>query len=345
MRCPSFRSTVVRRVNTSFTAFSSISCIMADIFWRRASFCAASDADWSRYIFDFKNLHSKKSEGIRSGDLGVHVWLKYWMNMQFSHNVECSRSFTSRTVWGAAASCIKMTVWRACRAYSSAIILFYNSAAYRWPVKEFVSKPVFVTSSEKKNGQIMKSPAKPYQTVTLCCCKSTSKMDLEFLRSFTWQLWVSTTPEKMKWASSVRLWSHSCCSSILLNTKSRSQADSVLGSVVTCRDTFSGVIRFALQTHPYDTLVCLKSSRTLHSPRAETADMNCTVCSTVVATAANAEGHPLLGHDVKVPVVSNFLSFCSMQKKLSVICNLPYPSWSDMLGMTQWLFPNSYNTV
>ncbi|GFR13555.1 hypothetical protein TNCT_39391 [Trichonephila clavata] len=55
----------------------------------------------------------------------------------------------------------------------------------------------------------------------------------------------------------------------------------------------SKVIRSALQTLPYDTPVCLETSRGLHSPRAATADINCTACSTVVATAAAVEGVPL----------------------------------------------------
>ncbi|KMQ81420.1 hypothetical protein RF55_26375 [Lasius niger] len=73
MCCPSFKSTAVRRVTTPFTAFSSISCVMADTFWRMASFSAASDAGWSRYTFDFRNPHSQKSQGVRSGDLGGHA--------------------------------------------------------------------------------------------------------------------------------------------------------------------------------------------------------------------------------------------------------------------------------
>ncbi|GIY69680.1 uncharacterized protein CEXT_431681 [Caerostris extrusa] len=56
----------------------------------------------------------------------------------------------------------------------------------------------------------------------------------------------------------------------------------------TSRDTVS-VIRNAFQTLPYDTPVCLETSRALRSPCAVTADMDCTVCSTVVATAAAVE--------------------------------------------------------
>ena len=39
---------------------------------------------------------------------------------------------------------------------------------------------------------------------------------------------------------------------------------------------------------------------------AETADMDCTVCSIVIATAASAGGLPLLRRDAKEPVASNF---------------------------------------
>ncbi|GFT63722.1 hypothetical protein TNCV_871431 [Trichonephila clavipes] len=51
-----------------FTAISSISCVMADTFWWMASFTAARDASWSGYTFDFKNSHSQKSQGVRSGE-------------------------------------------------------------------------------------------------------------------------------------------------------------------------------------------------------------------------------------------------------------------------------------
>ncbi|GIY65275.1 hypothetical protein CEXT_148951 [Caerostris extrusa] len=50
-----------------------------------------------------------------------------------------------------------------------------------------------------------------------------------------------------------------------------------------------------LSRHCSTTLpVCLEVSRALHYPCAATADMDCTVCSTVVATAAAVEGRPLL---------------------------------------------------
>ena len=60
MYWPTYRSTVVRRVTTPFTAFSSISWVMSATFWWMASFCTVSDAGWSRYTFDFKDPYSQK---------------------------------------------------------------------------------------------------------------------------------------------------------------------------------------------------------------------------------------------------------------------------------------------
>ncbi|GFY42310.1 hypothetical protein TNIN_494881 [Trichonephila inaurata madagascariensis] len=53
-------------------------------------------------------------------------------------------------------------------------------------------------------------------------------------------------------------------------------------------------IRTALQTLPYDTPVCLETSRTLHFPCAATADMDCTARFSVVATYTAVNGRPLL---------------------------------------------------
>ncbi|GFT09483.1 hypothetical protein NPIL_220301 [Nephila pilipes] len=49
-----------------------------------------------------------------------------------------------------------------------------------------------------------------------------------------------------------------------------------------------------LQTLPYDTSVCLETSRALHSSCAETSDMDFIVYSTVWETLDDDEGRPLL---------------------------------------------------
>ncbi|GFQ69145.1 hypothetical protein TNCT_73961 [Trichonephila clavata] len=49
-------------------------------------------------------------------------------------------------------------------------------------------------------------------------------------------------------------------------------------------------------------------SRALHFLCAATADMDYTVCSTVVATAAAVEGRLLLSRDANEPVAQNFFS-------------------------------------
>ena len=71
-----------------------------------------------------------------------------------------------------------------------------------------------------------------------------------------WQLWVSTAPESMKCASFVQstVWSQSCCSFMLLNTKSRSREGSVLGYVAICRNTVSGFFS-VLSSHFRPTLL------------------------------------------------------------------------------------------
>ena len=104
------------------------------------------------------------------------------------------------------------------------------------------------------------------------------------------------------------------------------------------------VIRNALMTLLYDTLVFLETSRALCSWCVKTADMDYTVCSIVVATAEAAEWNPLRDVTPKNVWIQISLSFCSMQKSLLVHCHLAYPSWSDMLPMPQWHFPNYYNT-
>ena len=149
MSCPSFRSTAVSRVIAPFKAFSSISSVEADTFWRLASFNAASDVGLSRFTFDFKNPHRQKSQGVISEDLGGHAWLTYRLIVWFSPNAECSRRYTDRAIWGVAPCTIKVTVWSTCCACSSGIILFCNRAAYRWPETETVLQSVFVTSLKK----------------------------------------------------------------------------------------------------------------------------------------------------------------------------------------------------
>ena len=150
MWCSSFWSAAVRWDTTQFTAFSSISFVMADRFWRIASFSATSDVGLSKYTFDFKSPHWQKSRSVRSGDLGAHAWLKYRLIMQSSPSFERSRRWTGKTIWGYAPSYIKVTVWSACRPFSLVIILFCNSVEYRWPVTETVLKLDFETFSNKK---------------------------------------------------------------------------------------------------------------------------------------------------------------------------------------------------
>ena len=80
--------------------------------------------------------------------------------------------------------------------------------------------------------------------VILRYCKGASINGCGVSVVLSWQLWVSTAPESIKCTSSgpsiVR--SQSCYSSILLNTKSRWQEVSVLGYVVSCSDTVSGLL-------------------------------------------------------------------------------------------------------
>ena len=131
LHCPSFKSTAVRWVITPFTAFSSISCVMEAHFGGLHLSVLLVGAGWSRYTFDFKNPHSQKSQGVILRDLKGHAWLKYWLIMRSSPNVERSRHYTNRAIWGSAPSCIKLTVWSCCRACSSGITLVCKSAAYR----------------------------------------------------------------------------------------------------------------------------------------------------------------------------------------------------------------------
>ena len=115
--------------------------------------------------------------------------------MRSSPNVERSRRCTGKAIWDGAPSCIKMT-GVPCRACSSGIILFCNSAAYRWPVTETVLKPVFVTSSEKKwTSYEISSEASPDCHFRLLQ-RYLKQMHLEFLWS-TRQLWVLTAPESV----------------------------------------------------------------------------------------------------------------------------------------------------